>query len=41
MGGTRSTHGKDEKCIQNVLENLKGRDHLADAGVHADAYVEG
>jgi hypothetical protein len=28
MGGACSTHGKDEKCIQNFLsENLKRRDH--------------
>jgi hypothetical protein len=30
MGGTYSTHGGDELCIQFLLNILKGRDHLKD-----------
>jgi hypothetical protein len=33
IGGTSSMHWKDEKCIKNCLENLKGRDHSKDLGV--------
>jgi hypothetical protein len=33
MGGTCSTLQKDEKCIQNLLENLKGTDHARDLDV--------
>jgi len=32
MGGSCSTHGRDEKCMQNLLENLKGRNHSEDLG---------
>jgi hypothetical protein len=28
-----SAHGTDEKYIQNLLETLKGRDHIGDIGV--------
>jgi hypothetical protein len=33
MGGPRSSHGRDEKCIQNFVRNLKGRDHLEDLDI--------
>jgi hypothetical protein len=34
MGGPCSTHGKDEKCIQNFSRiTFKGRDHLGNLGV--------
>jgi hypothetical protein len=33
MYGTCSTHGKYGKCINVSLENLKGRDLLADIEV--------
>jgi hypothetical protein len=28
VGGTGSVHGRDEKCLQNLVKNLKGRDYL-------------
>jgi hypothetical protein len=28
------THGRDEKYIQNLSENLKGRDHFGDLGIY-------
>jgi hypothetical protein len=28
MGGACSTHGRVEKCIQNLSQNLKGRENL-------------
>jgi hypothetical protein len=34
MDWTRSSHGRDDKCMQNLFENLKGRDHLGDLGLH-------
>jgi hypothetical protein len=34
MGGVCSTHGRDEKCVRNLLsENQKGRENLGDLGV--------
>jgi hypothetical protein len=33
MGRACSTHGRDEKCIQNLSESLKGRDHSEDQGM--------
>jgi hypothetical protein len=30
MGRACSTHGRDEKCIQNYNGKLKGRDHSED-----------
>jgi len=33
LGGECSTIGRDEKCIQNLSENLKGRDDAEDVSV--------
>jgi hypothetical protein len=33
MGGTCSTHERDEKSIQIGLENLKGREYMEDLGI--------
>jgi hypothetical protein len=32
MDGTCNTHRGNEKCIQNLSENLKGRDDLENLG---------
>jgi hypothetical protein len=34
MGRACRTHGGNDKCIQNWLESLKGRDHSQDLGVN-------
>jgi hypothetical protein len=31
---TYSTNGRDEKCIQNLSENLKRRDNLGNLGIN-------
>jgi len=28
-----STHSRDEKCVQYLLENLEGRDHFEDPDI--------
>jgi hypothetical protein len=34
MDGTGSADERDEKCTQNLSENVKGRVHLGYLGVH-------
>jgi hypothetical protein len=37
MGETCSSHGRDEKCLNNLirkLEDFKGRDHVKDVDAH-------
>jgi hypothetical protein len=36
-----STHGTDEKCIQHLVENLKGWNHLEDPGVDGKVILWG
>jgi hypothetical protein len=33
MGGAYSTHGRDEKCIQNFGWKMKGGDHSEGLGI--------
>jgi hypothetical protein len=41
MSGACSMHGRDRKCAQNFwLENLKGRDHSAEAVVGGRIILE-
>jgi hypothetical protein len=34
-------YGKDEKCTQNLSENLKGRNHLGDLGTDGRILQQG
>jgi len=36
-----SMYGKDEKCTQNLSENLKGRNHLGDLGTDGRILQQG
>jgi hypothetical protein len=41
MGGTCSTHGRSEKCIQNFdQKSLKGRDCVEDLGIDRRIILE-
>jgi hypothetical protein len=36
VGGAWNTNGKDEKCMQTLVEKPKGRDHLKYLGADGD-----
>jgi len=40
MGTSGSTHGRDEKSVQNRSENLKGKDNLEVLGVDRRIILE-
>jgi hypothetical protein len=40
MGGACSMDGRDKKCIQYCLENLKRRNHLKELGVDGRIILE-
>jgi hypothetical protein len=40
MEGECSTHGRDEKCIQFLSENVRGRDQYVDLGKDGKIILE-
>jgi hypothetical protein len=40
MSGSRSTHGRDEKCVQYFFEKPEGKRHSEDLGVDGRIMLE-
>jgi hypothetical protein len=40
MGKSCDMHGRNEKVIQNLSENLKGRNHSEDLGIDVRIILE-